>query len=71
MHSIDTGLKRISAGNHGESYQDLLYIKRKFINKDNLNNAISAVVNAMLKSRVQDNWGEGTTTCASDSNMIK
>lgn len=63
----NTGLKRISAGNHGESYQDLLYIKRKFINKDNLHNAISAVVNAILKSRVQDVWGEGTTTCASDS----
>lgn len=63
----NTGLKRISAGNHGESYQDLLYIKRKFINKDNLHNAISAVVNAILKSRVQDIWGEGTTTCASDS----
>lgn len=63
----NTGLKRISAGNHGETYQDLLYIKRKFVNKDNLHNAISAVVNAILKSRVQDIWGEGTTTCASDS----
>ncbi len=63
----NTGLKRISAGNHGVSYQDLLYIKRKYINKDNLRNAISNVVNAILKSRVQDVWGEGTTTCASDS----
>ncbi|WP_010233434.1 Tn3 family transposase [Clostridium arbusti] len=63
----NTGLKRISAGNHGESYKDLLYIKRKFINKDNLHNAISSVVNAILKSRVEDIWGEGTTTCASDS----
>lgn len=56
-----------AAGNHAESYHDLLYIKRKFINKDNLHNAISVVVNAILKSRVQDIWGEGTTTCASDS----
>ncbi len=63
----NTGLKRVSAGNHGESYQDLLYIRRKFINKDNLRNAISSVVNAILQSRVQDVWGEGTTTCASDS----
>jgi len=37
----NTGLKRVSAGNHGESYSDLLYIRRKFINKDNLRNAIS------------------------------
>lgn len=63
----NTSLKRISAGNHGETYKDLLYIKRKFINKDNLHNAISKVVNAILKIRVEDIWGEGTTTCASDS----
>jgi TnpA family transposase len=63
----NTGLKRVSAGNHRESYKDLLYIRRKFINKDNLRSAISSVVNAILKSRIQDVWGEGTTTCASDS----
>ncbi|MCL2321000.1 MAG: Tn3 family transposase, partial [Oscillospiraceae bacterium] len=63
----NTGLKRISAGTHGESYQDLLYIKQKFINKDNLRIAISSVVNAIFKARNQDIWGEGTTTCASDS----
>ena len=63
----NTGLKRVSAGNHGETHQDLLYIRRKFINKDNLRNAISSVVNSILASRVQDIWGEGTTTCASDS----
>lgn len=63
----NAGLKRVSAGNHGESYQDLLYIRRKFINKDNLRNAISAITNAILSSRVQEIWGEGTTTCASDS----
>ena len=32
----NTGLKRVASGNHGEKYSDLLYIKRKFINKDNL-----------------------------------
>ncbi len=63
----NTGLKRVSAGNHGESYNDLLYIRRKFINKDNLRNAISEVANAIFKSRIKDVWGEGTTTCASDS----
>nr|WP_207726911.1 Tn3 family transposase [Anaerosolibacter carboniphilus] len=63
----NTGLKRVAAGNHGESYNDLLYIRKKFIHKDNLRNAISEIVNAILKARVQDVWGEGTTTCASDS----
>ena len=63
----NTGLKRVSSGNHGESYKDLLYIRRKFINKDNFYNAISKVVNEILKCRIQDVWGEATTTCASDS----
>ncbi|TCO70421.1 Tn3 family transposase [Marinisporobacter balticus] len=63
----NTGLKRISTGNHGENYQDLLYIRRKFINKDNLRNATASVVNAILKCRMQEIWGNGTTTCASDS----
>lgn len=63
----NAGLKRISSGNHGENYKDLLYIRKKFINKDNLRSAISEVVNAILKVRVQDIWGEGTATCASDS----
>lgn len=61
------GLKRIIAGNHGVTYKDLLYIKRKFINKDNLKNAIPEIVNDILKSRLHNIWGEGTTTCASDS----
>lgn len=63
----NTGLKRVASGNHGEKYQDLLYIRRKFINKDNLRNAISSGVNNILNTRVQEIWGEGTTSCASDS----
>lgn len=66
----NTGLKRISAGNHGENYSNLLYIRRKFIHKDNLRNAISKVVNEILAIRNPEIWGEGTTTCASDSTKI-
>jgi TnpA family transposase len=66
----NTGLKRVSAGNGDETFSDLLYIRRKFINKDNLRNAISSVVNAVLKSRIEDIWGAGTTTCASDSKKV-
>lgn len=63
----NTGLKRVSAGDHGVSYKDLLYIRRKFIHKENLRLAISQVVNSILKYRIQDIWGDGTTSCASDS----
>jgi TnpA family transposase len=63
----NTGLKRISAGDHGESYKDLLYVRRKFRHKDNLRNAIAEVVNAIFQIRLQEIWGDATTYCASDS----
>ncbi|EOP60191.1 hypothetical protein IKQ_06081 [Bacillus cereus VDM053] len=64
---MNTGLKRVAAGDHGESYKELLYVRRKFIHKENLRQAISKVTNAILASRVTEIWGEGTTACASDS----
>ena len=63
----NTGLKRVASGNHDVNYKDLLYIRRRFVNKDNLRTAISNVVNAILKTRMEEIWGDGTTTCASDS----
>ncbi|MDG1611840.1 Tn3 family transposase [Bacillus paranthracis] len=63
----NTGVKRIAAGDHGENYKELLYVRRRFIHKENLRQAISKVTNAILASRVTEIWGEGTTACASDS----
>ncbi|MDH4619336.1 MULTISPECIES: Tn3 family transposase [Brevibacillus] len=57
-------MKRVSAGEHGESYKDLLYVRRKFIHKDNLRNAISEVVNAIFRVRMQEIWGNTTSSCA-------
>lgn len=47
----NTGLKRISTGGTGENYPDLLYIKRRYIHKENLRNAIGMVVNAIFQMR--------------------
>lgn len=63
----NTGLKRISSGNTTDSYRELLYIRKKFIHKDNLRKAIAEVVNQIMYQRLKDIWGEGTTACASDS----
>lgn len=63
----NTGLKSMSAGTTGESYQDLLYVKRRFIARDYLKAAIAQVANAIFQTRQATIWGEGTTTCASDS----
>jgi TnpA family transposase len=63
----NTGIKSMCAGEQGESYKDLLYVNRRYITNDHLRNAISCVVNALLRVRHPDIWGEGTTACASDS----
>ena len=63
----NTGLKRVSAGDPKINYKNILYVRRRFITKENLRNAIIKVVNALLHVRRPDIWGEGTTACASDS----
>ena len=66
----NTGLKRVSVGEHGEAYQDLLYVRRRYIQKDQLRAAIADVANAIFRVRREDIWGEATTTCASDSKQF-
>jgi hypothetical protein len=61
------GLKRVSAGDHGESYRDLLYTRNRFLTKETMRAAITEVVNAIFRIRLPQIWGEGTTACASDS----
>ena len=63
----NAGLKCVSTGEHGESYKDLLYVRRKFINKDNLKSAIPEIADAIFRIRARDIWGDATTSCASDS----
>lgn len=63
----NTGLKRINTGINGENYQDLLYVRRRYIHKDQLRSAIGDVINAIFEIRLPQIWGEATTTCASDS----
>ena len=63
----NTGLKRLSDEIGDDNYQDLLYVKRRFIHSDQLRNAIAAIANAIFRTRMPHIWGEGTTACASDS----
>lgn len=62
----NTGIKRMSASPHGEEYKDLLYVRRRFIHREALRNAISDVANAIFRVRMPHVWGEATS-CASDS----
>ena len=66
----NTGLTSVSMGNHGVSYANLQYIRRRFVDKDALRQAISLVIDATLAVRQPDIWGETTTWCASDSKQF-
>jgi TnpA family transposase len=63
----NAGLKRLSVGHHGISYQELLYTRRRYLNEENMREAIRRIVNATLAVRRADIWGEGTSACAADS----
>lgn len=63
----NAGLKRIAAAGHGATYQELRYVRHRFIQKSTLRAAIAQVANATFAVRLPEIWGEGTTTCASDS----
>jgi hypothetical protein len=63
----NTGLKRIGAGEHGESVADLRYVRRRYLAAPQVRAAIARVVNAVLAARLPAIWGEGTSACASDA----
>ena len=66
----NTGLKRISIANEDVTYNDLRYVKKRYINPTNIRNAIRMVVNNVLRVRDPDIWGQATTTVACDSTHL-
>ena len=72
LYGIGTniGLKRISAGHEDESYNDLRYIKRRFITAACLREAISEVINATLAIRDPAIWGDYNIGVACDSTQV-
>jgi TnpA family transposase len=66
----NTGLTSVSMGNHGVSYANLQYVRRRFVAKEALRQAIRRVIDATLAIRQPAIWGEATTWCASDSKQF-
>ena len=62
----NTGLKRMVSGRYPVTYPELLYVRRRYLEKDALREAIRRVVNATLAIRHQHIWGDATTACAAD-----
>lgn len=67
----NAGFNRVAAGDHGETYHDLMYVKRRFLRKEALRQANASVVNAILAIRLPHLWGDTTTACAGDSTRFR
>ena len=65
--ATNTGLKRVASNIPNISYDDLKYVQQRFINKDNLRNAIIKIVNGNLEIRNKELFGDVTISCACDS----
>jgi TnpA family transposase len=64
------GLTSASKGDHGVSYGNLQYVRRRYISKEALRQAIGHVVDATLAMKAPHIWGETNTWCASDSKQF-
>ena len=66
----NTGIAAVSMGKHGMSVNDLAYIRRRFVHRDALRQAIAKVTNAIFDVRQTVYWGEGSTAVAGDSKQF-
>ncbi len=67
----NTGIKRMSSiADNYENYDNLLYVKKRFLTCQQVRAAIADVVNEIHKIRDPKVWGQGTTSCAADSTKM-
>jgi TnpA family transposase len=66
----NAGLNRMSSGGGGDSYDDVLYVRRKYITAEQLRIAIGQVCHAIFTVRHTALWGETTTACANDAKQF-
>jgi TnpA family transposase len=69
-YGTNTGLKRVSAGCPDFSYDDLRYVRMRYLNKENLTQAIISIVNRLLKVRRISIWGDSSSAISSDSKKL-
>lgn len=66
----NVGIKAVCRGENQDTYDDLLYVKQRFILKESLQNAVAKVTNATFTLRQPHIWGAASVACASDSRRI-
>lgn len=66
----NAGLKRVAGGLSGVSHDELLHIRRRYIDATSLRSACAKVADATLAIRNPAVWGSAGTTCAADSTQF-
>ena len=66
----NTGLNAMAMGEGGVSYDQLLYIKRRFVHRDGLREANARIINATRNARLPHIWGDASTAVAADSRQF-
>lgn len=61
------GLKPVLSEDERTTYDELRYIKRRYVHKEALRAAIADISNAIFDIRRPEIWGNATVACASDS----
>lgn len=63
----NAGLKRVASGTPEISYDELLHIRRRYVDPASLRAAAAKVADATLAVRNPTVWGDAGTACAADS----
>lgn len=66
----NVGLKRVASQQPSVTFDELRYVKRRYVNKEALRAGNAQVVNGTFAIRQAAIWGEATTSCASDSKQF-
>ncbi len=67
----NAGIKRISAATSNATYDQLLHVRRRFIDAASMRQANRQIANAIMGIRDPELWGEQGTASASDSKQFK
>lgn len=66
----NTGLKCVSSANESVNYDDLRYVKRRYITVDNVRLILIEIINKIIEMRDPRIWGTASTSVACDSKKI-
>lgn len=66
----NVGLKRVASQQPCVTFDELRYVKRRYVNKEALRAAVAEIINGTFAIRQPTIWGEATISCASDSKQF-